>query len=151
MLNRRQFTQSLVTASIAAPWQQALYPLWLLLHSRVRRSLSSGQMSFSTPTRKHFLDRLAMGYAMGGQWHAPRLDLASVYIDQFNERDIGKQRLDRYHIQASPTIEDALTLGCSKLAVDGVVIIGEHGNYPKNELGNALSALRLVQKSGSRF
>ena len=34
-----------------------------------------------------------------------------------------------------PTIAEALTLGGSKLAVDGVVVVGEHGNYPRNEKG----------------
>ena len=37
-----------------------------------------------------------------------------------------------------PTIEEALTLGGSRLAVDGVVIIAEHGRYPKNESGQTL-------------
>ncbi len=32
-----------------------------------------------------------------------------------------------------PTIAEALTLGGSKLAVDGVLLIGEHGKYPRNE------------------
>src|SRR5258708_9181901 len=34
-----------------------------------------------------------------------------------------------------PTIAETLTLGGSKLAVDGVVLVGEHGNYPRNEKG----------------
>jgi hypothetical protein len=87
---------------------------------------------------QHFLDRFAMGYAMGGKWHSPRLDLASVYIDQFNERDIGKQRIERYGLKQFASIEEALTLGGSKLAVDGVILIGEHGKYPKNALGQTL-------------
>ena len=37
-----------------------------------------------------------------------------------------------------PTIAEALTLGGSKLAVDGVVIIAEHGDYPTNEKGQTL-------------
>src|SRR5207302_4206329 len=37
-----------------------------------------------------------------------------------------------------PTIAEALTLGSSKLAVDGGIIIGEHGRYPKNEKGQTL-------------
>ena len=37
-----------------------------------------------------------------------------------------------------PTVEEALTLGGSKLAVDGVVIIGEHGEYPSNDQGQTL-------------
>jgi hypothetical protein len=34
-----------------------------------------------------------------------------------------------------PTIAEALTLGTSKLAVDGVVVVGEHGTYPLTETG----------------
>jgi hypothetical protein len=34
-----------------------------------------------------------------------------------------------------PTIGEALTLGGSKLAVDGVLVVGEHGTYPRNEKG----------------
>lgn len=84
---------------------------------------------------QHFLDRHAMGYTFGGRWQEPRFDIASVFIDQFPESDLGRQRIAKYKLQASPTIEEALTLGTSKLAVDGVVIIAEHGEYPVNEKG----------------
>lgn len=84
---------------------------------------------------QHFLDRHAMGYTFGGRWQEPRFDIASVFIDQFPESDLGKQRIAKYKLQASSTIEEALTLGTSKLAVDGVVIIAEHGEYPVNEKG----------------
>ena len=36
------------------------------------------------------------------------------------------------------SIEKALTRGGPKLAVDGVLLIGEHGNYPKTERGQIL-------------
>lgn len=83
---------------------------------------------------QHFLDRLAVGYTWRGEWVAPRVDLASVFIDQFPSRgDLGRERIQRYKLKQFPTIAEALTLGGSKLAVDGVVIIGEHGRYPRNE------------------
>ena len=84
---------------------------------------------------QHFLDRHAMGYTFGGRWQEPRFDIASVYLDQFPNSDLGKQRIAMYKLHASSTIEEALTLGTSKLAVDGVVIIAEHGDYPVNEKG----------------
>jgi hypothetical protein len=84
---------------------------------------------------QHFLDRHGMGYAFGGKWHEPRLKIASVYIDQHPEGDLTPGRLERYKLKEYPSVEEALTLGTSKLAVDGVVIIGEHGNYPTNEKG----------------
>ncbi len=84
---------------------------------------------------QHFLDRHAMGYTFAGKWQDPRFDIASVFIDQFPEADLGKQRIEKYKLKSYPTIEEALTLGTSKLAVDGVVIIAEHGEYPTNEKG----------------
>ena len=87
---------------------------------------------------QHFLDRLALGYTWAGQWQEPRLEIASVYIDQFPDEDLGRQRIARYQLRQFPTIPEALTLGGSKLAVDGVVIIAEHGKYPTNEMGQTL-------------
>ncbi len=84
---------------------------------------------------QHFLDRHAMGYTWGGRWQPPRFDVASVFIDQFPEGDLAKQRIAKYGLKSYPSIAEALTLGTSKLAVDGVVIIAEHGDYPVNEKG----------------
>ena len=44
----------------------------------------------------------------------------------------------QFDIPAFKTIEGALCLGGKKLAVDAVLIIGEHGNYPRNEFGQKL-------------
>ena len=87
---------------------------------------------------QHFLDRLAMGYGWRGAWQAPRVDIASVYIDQFPKGDLGHERVRKYGLKLYPTISEALTLGTVKLAVDGVVIIAEHGDYPNNEMGQKL-------------
>ena len=87
---------------------------------------------------QHFLDRLAQGYGWRGAWQEPRLEIASVYIDQFPQGDLAKERVKRYGLTLYPTIADALTLGTGKLAVDGIVIIAEHGNYPNNGMGQKL-------------
>lgn len=87
---------------------------------------------------QHFLDRHTLGYTWGGKWLTPRFDVASVYIDQFPEGDLARERIKRHRLRQFPTIAESLTLGGSKLAVDGVVIIGEHGDYPKNEKGQRL-------------
>src|SRR5262249_23218373 len=91
-----------------------------------------------------------------GEWMAPRVEVASVYIDQFPEGDLARERIRRHKLRQFPTIAEALTLGSSKLAVDGVVIIGEHGNYPKNEKGQRLypryewfkQVIRVFESSG---
>ena len=87
---------------------------------------------------QHFLDRLTLGYGWRGAWQEPRVEVAAVYIDQFPDGDLGRGRVKRHGLKLYPSIADALTLGTGKLAVDGVVIIAEHGNYPRNEKGQKL-------------
>ncbi len=87
---------------------------------------------------QHFLDRLCLGYGWRGAWQEPRIDVASIYIDQFPEEDLGRHRVKRYNLRQFSNIADTLTLGTGRLAVDGVVIIAEHGEYPKNEKGQKL-------------
>src|SRR5688572_9539295 len=87
---------------------------------------------------QHFIDRFLLGYTWGGAWRRPEVDLVSLYIDQFPEGDLARAAAKRHGVPIYPSIAEALTLGTSKLAVDGVVIIGEHGKYPKNEKGQTL-------------
>jgi hypothetical protein len=88
---------------------------------------------------QHFLDRLTLGYPWRGAWQDPRVEVASIYLDQFpEERDLGRQRIARHRLRQFPSVAEALTLGTGKLAVDGVVIIAEHGRYPKSEMGQTL-------------
>jgi len=99
-----------------------------------------GTIVYKHSHTQHFLDRLALGYAWNGAWVDPRVELASVYIEQMpdGEKDLARQRIAKYGIPSFASVKEALTLGGSKLAVDGVVIIGEHGKYPKNEKGQTL-------------
>jgi hypothetical protein len=130
MFNRRNF---LATGSLAALAVQSL--------GRTNASNSRKRIAFlGTEVRthshaQHFLDRHAMGYTYGGKWQAPRFDIASVFIDQHPEGDLAPSRIEKYKLRSFSSIEEALTLGTSKLAVDGVVIIAEHGKYPDNEKG----------------
>ena len=75
---------------------------------------------------QHFLDRETLGYTWQGGWHLPPFDVAGVYIDQFPPNDLARGRIRRHRLRQFPTVAETLTLGGSKLAVDGVVIIGEH-------------------------
>lgn len=64
---------------------------------------------------------------------APRVDIASMYIDQVMDNDIGLALAAEHGVPVFPSIVEALTLGGNKLAVDGVLLIGEHGDYAWNE------------------
>jgi hypothetical protein len=63
----------------------------------------------------------------------PRVELASMYVDQFAENDLSRHYAAAYHVPIYPSIVKALTLDGQHLAVDGVLLIGEHGDYAWNE------------------
>ena len=83
---------------------------------------------------QHFVDRFLEGYGWNGTHHRPPMDLVSLFVDQVGESDLSADREKRHpSMKIYPTIAEALTLGSDKLAVDGVLLIGEHGDYPRNE------------------
>src|ERR1051325_9067783 len=88
---------------------------------------------------QHFLDRFLEGYGWNGRHHRPPMDLVSLYVDQVKENDLSRERASRFPgMRIYPTVADALTLGGNRLAVDGVLLIAEHGDYPRNEKGQHL-------------
>jgi hypothetical protein len=87
---------------------------------------------------QHFIDRFLEGYGWQGRHHHPPMELAGLYVDQFPDGDLTQDRVRRHRVKLFPTIEETLTLGRSNLAVDGVVIIAEHGLYPRTEKGQTL-------------
>jgi hypothetical protein len=62
-----------------------------------------------------------------------RVQIASLYVDQFPDSDLSRHYAARYNIPIYGSIRQALTLGGDTLAVDGVLLIGEHGDYAWNE------------------
>lgn len=85
---------------------------------------------------QHFVDRFLWGYPWHGRHHLPPMDLVALYTDQVPKGDLSRDRARRFPaMKIYPTIAAALTLGGEKLAVDGVLLIGEHGDYPRNEKG----------------
>ena len=74
----------------------------------------------------------------------PQTHLASMYIDQKHPNDIGFELSDQHEVPIYPSVVQALTLDGSELAVDGVLLIGEHGNYAYNELGQHLYPRRYL-------
>jgi hypothetical protein len=74
----------------------------------------------------------------------PNLALASLYVDQFPLDDLSRGHAARHGFPIFDTIEGALTLGKDRLAVDGVLVIGEHGQYPTNAKGQILYPRRRL-------
>jgi hypothetical protein len=85
---------------------------------------------------QHIVDRFLDGYGWHGEYHHPPFDLVSLYVNQVGEDDLSRERGARHpSMRLCSSIAEALTLGGDKLAVDSVVLVGEHGHYPKNEKG----------------
>lgn len=87
---------------------------------------------------QHFADRFLVGYPHDGCWHRPNIKIVSLYVDQRPEGDQSRDRAREFGFSVYPTIAEALRCGGDTLAVDAVLIIGEHGNYPRNEKGQIL-------------
>lgn len=83
----------------------------------------------------HMAERFLVGYPINGRWHRPPLDVVAAYVDQRPEKDLSVQRSKEFGFPIYPTIAETLRCGGDKLAVDAVLIIGEHGNYPMSEFG----------------
>lgn len=105
---------------------------------------------------QHFIDRFLEGYGWQGTHHRSSIELAALYVDQFPDGDLSRDRASRHRVRIYPTVEEALTRGGTKLAVDGVVIIAEHGLYPRTEKGQTLyprhdffqRAVKVFENSG---
>ncbi|MBI1901492.1 MAG: twin-arginine translocation signal domain-containing protein [Planctomycetia bacterium] len=83
----------------------------------------------------HMAERFLVGYPREGKWHRPELQVVSAYVDQTPEGDLSRGRAKEFGFRIFPTVAEALRAGGDKLAVDAVLLIGEHGNYPVNEIG----------------
>lgn len=71
-------------------------------------------------------------------WHGPGSRLVSLYVDTRGENDISEQVAREHQLPLCATVREALTLGGQELAVDAVLLIGEHGDYPTNAFGQKL-------------
>jgi hypothetical protein len=86
----------------------------------------------------HMGERFLVGYPIDGGWHQPALDVVAAYVDQSPQGDLSRLRAEEFGFKIYPTIADTLRGGGKHLAVDAVLVIGEHGNYPTNKLGQKL-------------
>jgi hypothetical protein len=87
---------------------------------------------------QHIGDRFLVGYPRDGAWHKPDMKVVSLYVDQKPDGDQSAARAKEFDFKVYPTIPEALRCGGSNLAVDAVLVIGEHGDYPRNDKGQVL-------------
>ncbi|HEY1188195.1 MAG TPA: hypothetical protein VGE74_11090 [Gemmata sp.] len=86
----------------------------------------------------HIAGRYLDGYMKGAEHHFPEFGIGSVYAEQVRANDLSRELAKEHSFRLSETISDALTLGTGKLAVNGVLLICEHGDYKYNDRGQKL-------------
>ncbi len=79
--------------------------------------------------------RLLETSTLDGQGERPRMQLVSLYTDQIDARDKSRALAAQHGFKIYDSIAGALTLGGHALAVDGVLLVAEHGNYPESTTG----------------
>lgn len=87
---------------------------------------------------QHIGDRFLVGYPHDGEWHAPDIDVVSLFVHQKKGGDQTEARAREFGFKIYPTIAEALRCGGKELAVDAVLTIVEHGDYPRNAKGQVL-------------
>lgn len=86
----------------------------------------------------HIGGRFIHGYARSGRFHVPKHYLHSMYVDQRPGNDLSRELSKEHRIRNARSIADALMDDKGNLAVEGVLLIAEHGNYPRNDRGQVL-------------
>ena len=87
------------------------------------------------------LENFLVPYLFNGRVVDPRKEfqIAGFYVDQFPANsDMARATAKQFQIPIYDSITEAVCLGGDKLAVDAVLLICEHGEYPFNEKGQEL-------------
>ena len=91
---------------------------------------------FSYRSHAHvILENFLKPYVFCGKLVEPQMQVVSLWGDQFPDKELSHQVSKDFQIPLVPTIAEAMTLGGKGLACDAVLLIGEHGKYAYNEIG----------------
>jgi hypothetical protein len=80
-----------------------------------------------------FIGNMLRGYHWDGKHHESQLEIAAMHLEQAPANDIGRAEAAKHGIPMKPTVRDVIVPG-----IQGVALIGEHGDYPTNEKGQKL-------------
>jgi hypothetical protein len=86
----------------------------------------------------NILENFLGPYLFRGKLVDPGVDVVAFYADQFPDDDMAREVSQRFKIPLYKSIDKALCQGGTQLAVDAVLSIAEHGDYPFNDRGQHL-------------
>jgi hypothetical protein len=85
------------------------------------------------------LENFLTPFLFNGTLTQPTVEVVSLYADQRTGSgrlpDLTDDIVRQFRVPVYRTVREALTLGGRDLAVDAVLLIGEHGNYATSRLG----------------
>ena len=132
-MNRRQA----LGATLALAGGRVLAPQ--LLHAiepKRKRLAAVNSVYYKLSHAYHIVGRFVNGYNLRGEVHHPAFDVVRMFNHQ-TIKDLTKPLVEKANVKIVPTIADALG-GKANLDVDGVLMIVEHGDYPRNDRGQIL-------------
>lgn len=141
MLDRRTFLGQMGSMGVAGAGLHWFFPSPGILADQPPSGSSPKKMAVITTLWNyhshawHMAERFLHGYPSKGTWHKGPIQVVSAYVDQKPEGDLSASRAREFGFPVYNSIPEALRCGGDKLAVDAVLIIGEHGDYPLNEFG----------------
>ena len=86
----------------------------------------------------NILENFFRPYLFRGRLIDPGVDIVSFYADQFPKADMARDIAGQFQVPLFDSIDQAMCVGGQSLAVDAVLSIGEHGDYPINTLGQKM-------------
>lgn len=86
----------------------------------------------------HIAGRFIQGYPRDGGLHVPHHYVSAMYMDQLPENDISREMAKEFGFRLTRSVAETLVDEKGQLAVAGVLLIAEHGNYPRNDKGQIL-------------
>jgi hypothetical protein len=84
------------------------------------------------------LTKIIEGFTMDGRKYISSIEIVTMYVDKFPENDMSRSISLKHNIPIYGSIREALLNGGNTFDLDGIIIIGEHGDYPINEYGQIL-------------
>ena len=80
-----------------------------------------------------FIGNMLRGFYWEGKPHSSAVDIVAMYLAQTPATDIGRAEAASRGIALKASVGEAIVPG-----IQGVALIGEHGDYPLNEKGQKL-------------
>jgi hypothetical protein len=109
--------------------------------AKPKRVASVNSVYYKLSHAYHIAGRLMFGYTVKGKHHQPNFQVVRMFNDQYHAdgrmQDLSRGLAKKKGFEIADSVAAALG-GKGQLDVDGVLLIVEHGDYPRNKLGQIL-------------